>query len=57
MKPARKLAHRRPAGVDPRLVPFLDAVAALLVAQEQRLAEARATLRQATERRVSKKSK
>lgn len=43
-------ASKKPApdAVDPALVPFFDAVAELLVAQEERLDEARRALRAAT---------
>jgi hypothetical protein len=43
---ARRKRARRPAPpVDPALRPFLDALAELLVAQEERLAEARRAVR------------
>ena len=42
---ARRKRARRPI-VDPRLRPFIDAIAELLLAQEERLAEARRTVRE-----------
>jgi hypothetical protein len=45
MKSARRLALV-PASVDPRLTPFLDALAEMLAADEARLDEARRALRE-----------